>query len=506
MKSINNLTIQIALVFANLLFYGCDIELKKNNHFNEISYLVTIDKKNPKLAKVRTTFTPKDSILYMNPGANKLEKRWATFVHNLEIEDENGKSIQVEELKDAKWKMHTALNKKIIVSYDVHLDHENYEWSGGVDGAAYTTELGVFYTGRSLFVLHGDSWENIDVKFKLHNDWKITTPWNFKGESKFSYKVNNISNLANSLIFAGTHKEVSIKRENFELILALGGDEMIARENEFRNLANGVLDYYIKLMGGIPNTPPENKFNKVVVVINSAGTTDGEAIGNNISILFETGGDKMAETISKFIFAHEFYHLWSGKSFSPIDDSTEWFKEGFTNYYTIKALHHVGFLNEKSFFDILSDFFYEKYTNDSGVGKLSMTNGEEKHDHWGLIYSGGLFVSISQDILIRKASNNEKSIDDLMILLFKKHGGTNENYSINELQQTMTELSGVNQSDFFDTYITGTKQIPLDEYLNMTGLNTKISNKTLVISKRENVTIEEQNIINGLLGQLNVKD
>lgn len=501
MNAINKLTIQIMLAFASFFLYGCDSELKKGNQDNEISYLVTIDKKNPKLAKVKMTFTPKDSTLYMNPGANKLENRWATFVHNLKIQDKNGKPIQVETLKDAQWKMHTSLNQKLIVNYDVHLDHENYEWSGGIDGAAYTTELGVFYTGRSLFILNGETRQDIGVDFKLPNDWKITTPWDLKGDSKFGYKVSNISNLANSLIFAGRHKEVSFNRGDFELILALGGDEMIARENEFRDLANGVLDYYIKLMGGIPNTPPESKFNKVVVVINSAATTDGEAIGNNISILFERDGDKMAETISKFIFAHEFYHLWSGKSFSPIDDSTEWFKEGFTNYYTIKALYHVGFLNDESFFDILSDFFYEKYANDPGVGKLSMTNGEEKHDHWGLIYSGGLFVGISQDILIRKATNNEKSIDDLMRLLFDKYGGKNENYSLNELQRTMSELCSINQDDFFNTYITGTKKIPFDRYLKMAGLNAEISNKHLVISKRKNITLEDQNIINGLLGK-----
>jgi predicted metalloprotease with PDZ domain len=495
----NILTFQIALLFTCLL-HGSDS--KQNISYSKTSYLVNIDKENPRLAKVRITLTPNDSILYMNPGANQLEKRWATFVHNLNVLDENGNFVQVEELKDAKWKMHTSLNKKLTVNYDVHLDHEDYEWSGGIDGAAYITDLGVFYTGRSLFILNGEARENIDVKFKVSKDWKVTTSWNSKGGSEYNYVASNIFNLVNSLIFTGLHKEVYLKREEFELIIALGDHEMIARENEFNSLANGVLDYYIGLMGGIPNTSPENKLTRVMVVINSDDKTDGEAIGNNISILFKRGGNKMEESISKFIFAHEFFHLWNGKSFSPVDDKSEWFKEGFTNYYTIKALYHVGFLNETSFFDILSGFFYEKYINDLGVGSTSMANGKEKHDHWGLIYSGGLFIGISQDIIIRRATNNEKSIDDLMILLFEKYGGTNQNYSINELQETLTQLSGNNQSNFFDTYIYGTKQIPVDKYLNMVGLKAKISNKNLVISKRKNVTLEQRDMINAILGIL----
>ena len=171
MKSFNILIILLALLFTSLLFYVVYTELKRSNDENKILYSVTIDKDNPRLAKLRIILTPKDSVLYMSPGANKLEKRWATFVQNLNVKDENGKSIQIEELKDAKWKMHTSLDKKLIISYNVHLDHENYEWSGGIDGAAYTTELGVFYTGRSLFVLNGEEWKDIDVEFRVNNTW-----------------------------------------------------------------------------------------------------------------------------------------------------------------------------------------------------------------------------------------------------------------------------------------------------------------------------------------------
>ena len=159
-------------------------------------------------------------------------------------------------------------------------------------------------------------------------------------------------------------------------------------------------------MGGIPNPSFENKFEKVVVIINSSTSTDGEVIGNNISILIEKNGGQMSEMFSKFIFAHELFYLWNGKSFTPTEDDTEWFKEGFTNYYTLKSLHHVGFLNDLSYLSVLNDIFFQRYNNDDGTGKLSMTMGEEKHAQWGLIYEGGLFVSISQDLIISNATQN----------------------------------------------------------------------------------------------------
>ena len=503
MKSLNSIKLLIATIVFALPFLGHSFQGEKNDSINDIAYSITIDKANIQVAKVRVVFTPQDSLLYMHSGAEGLPKRWATFIHNLKIIDEDGASIKVEELVDATWKMHVPLDKKVYLTYDVHLDHGNHEWSGGIDGAAYMTELGVFYTTRALFIINGNQWDSVHLDFNLPKKWGITTPWYSESATDHSFAVNDISDLATSILFAGTHKEVAINRDDFELVFALCSDEISAEEEEFRNLANGVLDYYIDLMDGIPNPAPNSPLKKVVVVIGSADETDGEAIGNNISILIKKNGDQFSKTISRFIFAHEFFHLWNGKSFRPNTEGTEWFKEGFSNYYTIKALHQVGFLNDESYLDVLGSFFYQRYISDEGVGTLSMTNGEEKHNHWGLIYGGGLFVAISQDIIIRKATNNKKSVDTLMRTLFKKYGGTNDAYTLAELRKMMSELSGVDQTDFFKTYIQGTKIIPITHFLGIAGLDAKIENKKLVLSKREDVNQTQLNIIQGLFGRLN---
>ena len=167
---------------------------------------------------------------------------------------------------------------------------------------------------------------------------------------------------------------------------------------------------------------------------------------------------------------------------------------------TLKALHHIGFLDEASYLDILNSLFYQRYKADSGIGKMSMTNGAEKHNHWGLIYGGGLFVAISQDMIIRKASNNNKSVDDLMKSLFQKYGGTNDGYSLDELRASLSKLSGKDQSEFFDTYIKGTKSVPIDTYLSMAGLNAKIEEGTLKIDKNKSANQLEEHMTMGLLG------
>jgi len=49
----------------------------------------------------------------------------------------------------------------------------------------------------------------------------------------------------------------------------------------------------------------------------------------------------------------------------------------------------------------------------------------------------------------------------------------------------------------------GTNKIPIDKYLIMAGLEAKVENGNLTISKREQETKEQGNIIKGLFGQIN---
>ena len=493
-KTIFTVSIAILIMFCNQGLASID------STSDAVSYTVSIDESNHNLAKVTATFTLQDKFLYMFSGANNFPKRWAKFVSHMKAKDHTGKPIEITELEGAKWSLEVVTNKPITISYQLNLEHEKYRWSGGVDGAAYARERGVFYTGRSIFIVNGKNRNNINVSFNLPPKWRVTTPWLVDQNDSKSYKVNNFTELSTSMFFAGLHKEISIKRGDFELVLALSSSHLIAQKDEYINLAKGVFDYYTNLMGGVPKLSPDNNQKKSVVIISSGDSTDGEAIGNNISILIEENGDQMSKAISRFIFAHEFFHLWNGKSFTPQNDNSEWFKEGFSNYYTLKSLHHIGFLNDESFLSMLTDFFYQKYDSDDGTGKLTMTNGELKHDHWGLIYAGGLLVAISQDMIIREATSNKSSLDDLMRTLFSRYGGTDQRYTLNELKTELSMLSGSDQSEFFDSYIIGINKLPLGDYLRKAGLNFSNKNGRFILVPMQKMTPLQQKLRSGLFG------
>lgn len=482
-----------------LTLFVASFALAANELDDTSNYKITIPQDNHQIAIVTASLRPIDKTFYMFRGANQLPKRWSTFVSNFQIIGEDNQFIPFTAMEDGTWQLSTLPHGRVTFSYQINLDHEKHSWSGGVDGAAYSRDWGVFYTARSLFIVNGEERENINVEFDLPEHWQVTTPWQRPGSETQRFIVPDYHNLSTSILFAGTHKQLSINQGQFELLLALGGEEILAQEKVFTDMAQGVLQYYTDLMGGIPRLHTQDATIKSVVVINPSEKTDGEALGNNISILLESDGDQMSQVIARFIFAHEFFHLWNGKSFTPQADDTEWFKEGFTNYYTLKALHHIGYLNDESFLEFLANFFYQKYDSDDGVGNLSMSNGELKHDHWGLIYSGGMFVAIAQDMQIRSASNNEKSLDEMMRFMFDNYTGSS--YNIGDVERALNTLSNDSQEDFFNRYIVGTERIPLSQYLELANIETIQDNGQTIFRIREEPDKDKSKIRSGFFGQ-----
>ena len=456
----NNLGISLLLCgLMSAVLMGCSAQalgLGEEYTF----YKVTIPEANPRIALIEAHFTLQDNLLYMSDDG-PMPERWPNYVRNLELTDSLGNIIATERSSDGQWKVDAVGQPFVALRYEIVLDHEELAWPGGIDGVAFARDWGVFYTGRALFVMNGQNREKIQLSFNLPDTWHITTPWQPVAGQSNLFLANNLTDLTESMVFAGTHEETILERDGFALLFALGGEDIIAQKDLFTSMAEGVLDYYINLRGGIPNPPLGQEFSRSVVLISSGSGMDGEVIGNHINMIVDPNGDMQTQAISRFIFAHEFFHLWNGKTIRSSGTREDWFTEGLTNYYTLKALHHIGFLDDAGAFTVLNNLFYQRYRSDEGLGKISMRDaaGIDKDNHWGLIYGGGLFVGMSQDMIIRRATNNEKSIDDLIRSLYAQYGGTDDTFETADVLTLASELSTQDQSEFFNQYVDGIEPV-----------------------------------------------
>jgi predicted metalloprotease with PDZ domain len=84
--------------------------------------------------------------------------------------------------------------------------------------------------------------------------------------------------------------------------------------------------------------------------------------------------------------------------------------------------------------------------------------------------------------------------------LFNDFGGTNLSYTLEDVQNRMSSFSAGDQTEFFNTYIVGSRKIPLKKYLNKAGLQAEIEDDQLRVSRQEEETTEQREVIHGLLG------
>ena len=387
----------------------------------------------------------------------------------------------------------------VRITYEVHLAHDTVAWPGGIDGAALLLPWGAFSSGRALFVVPEGYDGPVRVRFGTGGGRIAVTPWpEVSGGATGTLEAPNPTTLTESYVFVGDFETFTVARGGFELAFALGGPSVVARSDDFRSLAGRTFDGFIDLMGDGPRPAPDEPTKRIVVGIDEAGVTDGEVIGSHINILLSADPDPLSRVWSTFGFVHELFHLWNGKSIRSAGPD-DWFTEGLTNYYALKALHEVGELSTDAYFGFLEDLLHARYVADDGYGRLSLRGAmEDKHGHWGLVYGGGAFAGICLDAAIREASGDTASLDDVMRDLFDRYGGSSDQFALEDVAAAVRRHGGHDPIPFFERHVLGAEPIPVAGCLATFGLDASVRDGRLEV--RRPGDSEASGRIEGLLG------
>jgi predicted metalloprotease with PDZ domain len=157
------------------------------------------------------------------------------------------------------------------------------------------------------------------------------------------------------------------------------------------------------------------------------------------------------------VLVHEIFHSWNPIAFYGKDDP--WIKEGVTGYYGEVLSARIGLLEES---DLNGNFRY--YEHQLGKNPLFRTvrltdprlwQNEYLNENWRtLSYDRGKAVALLLDVQIREGTQNSKSLDDVMRLLYERY--RHRSYSHEEFRAVVREATGVNAASFFQSYVAGT--------------------------------------------------
>ncbi len=199
--------------------------------------------------------------------------------------------------------------------------------------------------------------------------------------------------------------------------------------------------------------------------------------------------------------AHEFFHLWNVKrirpqSLEPIDYTKEnytralWFSEGVTSTVAESTLFRAGILNEKDFLAGLAGEIRELETRPAHVTQSaeasSLEAWLEKYPAYRApersvsYYNKGELLGSMLNLAILNASGGTKSLRELFQWMNEHYAKQGRYFPDSEgVREAAEAITGKSFADFFQSYVSGLKEIPYDDFLSSAGLRVKTKKVTV---------------------------
>lgn len=201
------------------------------------------------------------------------------------------------------------------------------------------------------------------------------------------------------------------------------------------------------------------------------------------------------------VSSHELFHAWNiirirPAELLPYDFTKEnyfqtcFVAEGVTTYYGDLMLRRSGVFNDEAYLKELQVLF-KRHFDLSGHAFQSLT--ESSWDLWldgyekGVperkvsVYHKGAIAALLLDLRIRQKTAHARSLDDVMRLLWERHGRPFIGYTLADYRAITEEVAGEPLADYFDRFITGNEYLlaPLNEALAWVGLQVVDETSTL---------------------------
>jgi predicted metalloprotease with PDZ domain len=325
--------------------------------------------------------------------------------------------------------------------------------------------------------------EDVEVKFTdIPSDWRSIGELP-AGRNLNSFTAPNYDALVDAPVEIGKFEQFEFDNggAHFRVVVDSRDWNRALLEDSLKRITG----YELKLMGGPP-------FNEYTFFFHIGTYPDAGGGGMEHANSTAIGGSSVEMVVA--IAAHEFFHAWNVKrirpqSLEPVDYTKEqysralWFAEGVTNTYTSFTLQRSGIWTKDKWYADLAQQVCELESRPAhkwqSVEESSLDTWFDKYDAYNLpdrsisYYNKGQLIGDMLDLAIRGATDNRKSLDDVLRSL---NEGARQGKFYDEsagIRSAVEAISGTSFEDFFRRYVSGLDEIPYDQFLVHAGLVLK---------------------------------
>ncbi|MEM8603150.1 MAG: M61 family metallopeptidase [Cyanobacteria bacterium P01_H01_bin.121] len=321
-----------------------------------------------------------------------------------------------------------------------------------------------------------------------HPDWKIATPLPTVAEQVNTFEASDYDTLVDSPFEIGIQQRYAFEVLNQAHELVVWGQGNLPVQQALQDIRQ-IIETEAEIFGGLP-------YSYYLFLLHlSANGYGGLEHKDACTLLFPRLGFREPQQYQRFLqlVAHEFFHLWNVKRIRPkaletFDYDQEnytpslWFCEGVTSYYDLLIPQRAKLYDTATFLTSISRDITRLQTT---PGRQVQPLSESSFDAWIKLYRRdahsnntqisyylkGALVTLLLDTLMRSRSDNQRSFDDVLRLMWQRFGKLEIGFTPADLKATLEEVAGTELTDFYATYIDGLTELPFNDFLQPFGLH-----------------------------------
>lgn len=479
---------------------------------DEINYSVSFNRPHTHYCEVEISLNTaeRNSIIFSMPvwtPGSYFVREFAKNVDGVSAENFSGEKLPVEKINKNSWKADTSDQKNIRFKYKVYCNELTVRTSEVNNEHAFLSSAGVF-----MFVREFENRKCI-LNINLPPDWKNISTGLTK-ESDNVYSAENYDVFIDSPVEAGNQNILVFDINGISHYICLSGkgnyDEDILIK-DFKTIA----EEEIKLLGG---EIPYKDYTYIVHLVEKGG--GGLEHLNSFVVQFPRWGFTNEKLYKKFLglVSHEFFHLWNVKrirpeALGPFDYDNEnytkglWVAEGWTSFYDNLILRRCGILTDEEYYEFLSvelndvmrfeGRFHQSVEESSYDTWIKFYRKDENYNNTQIsYYTKGAIVAMMLNLEIIKSTGSKKSLDDALRILYEDYKkDRSAGYSDKRVKEAAEEVCGKKLDEFWDKFIHGTEELPVNDYLNYAGLKLVNENETESVMQDFEVKLIEGKLI-----------
>lgn len=321
------------------------------------------------------------------------------------------------------------------------------------------------------------------------------------GDASNTYTAASYDTLVDAPVEAGEFDEFKFMESGGRFRVVV--DATSWKKQMLEGALERITSYELRLMGGPPpfDLPPREY--TFFFHIDPYEDQGGGGMEHRNSTAIAATSVEAAVAIA----AHEFFHVWNVKrirplTLEPVDYTKEqytralWFAEGVTSCYASFTLERTGLWSKKQFYDDLALQIGELQSRPAHTWQSaedsSLDAWLEKYDAYNVpdrsisYYNKGQILGVLLDLAIRDATNNRKSLDDVLRSMNDEYARKGKFYDdSNGIRAVVEEVAGKSFEDFFERYVSGTTEIPYNDFLAVAGLELNANAADLADRSRQ---------------------